>query len=122
MTYPEVYSRLCFETAAIIFMKKDGSIRLMICTRNMTTVNLMYGNQVATLAGHERRCSISNGNIAVFDLEEGDARQFNIDRLTSYTSLGVIGTKEELDKAFAQYKEFKEMYEPKLKEEGENTK
>jgi hypothetical protein len=117
MTYPEVYSRLCFETAIVIFMKKDGSIRLMLCTRNMTTINLKYGNQVATLAGHERRCSINNGNIAVFDLDEGDARQFNIDRLTSYTTLGVIGTKEELDKAFKTFGEYKEWYAPKLKVE-----
>ena len=34
MTYPEVYSRLCYETAFVVFLKKDGTIRLMLCTRN----------------------------------------------------------------------------------------
>jgi hypothetical protein len=91
-------------------MKKDESIRIMLCTRNMPTIRLKYGMQSQVLAGHDRRCSISNGNLAVFDLVAGDARQFNIDRLTSYNSLGVISTMEELERAYEHFNNFVKLY------------
>ena len=59
MTYPEVYSRLCYETAFVVFLKKDGTIRLMLCTRNLNTVSLQYGFQGKALGGHDNRCNIS---------------------------------------------------------------
>ena len=94
MTYPEVYSRLNFETAVFSFFKKDGQIRIMLGTRNLTTVGLEYGFQGAVLGGHDKRCNISNGNIAVYDLAIGDARSFSIDRLIDIQWAGVIGTKQ----------------------------
>lgn len=111
MTYPEVYSKLIYETAFIIFMKKDGNIRLMLGTRNLNTVSLEYGFQGASLAGHDNRCNINNGNVAVFDLVLGEARSFSINRLVNIEYHGVVTTKEELDKLFEDFKDFKEKYE-----------
>lgn len=78
--YPEVFSKLTYETAYLIFLKKDGSIRLMLATRNLSTVALRWGFQGKALGGHDNRCNINNGNVAVFDLLLGDARSFSIDR------------------------------------------
>mgnify|MGYP006342627191 CR=1 FL=1 len=111
MTYPEIYSKLTFETAAIVFLKKNGEVRIMLGTRNLNTVSLLYGFQGQTLGGHDNRCNIKNGNIAVFDMVIGDARSFSVDRLLDIQFAGVINTKEEYDKVFNDFMKFKENYE-----------
>lgn len=111
MTYPEVYSRLCYETAFVVFLKKDGTIRLMLCTRNLNTVALQYGFQGKALGGHDNRCNISNGNIAVFDLALGEARSFNIDRLVKIEFKGIVSTAEQLEEVTGEFLEFKAEYE-----------
>lgn len=111
MTYPEVYGRLNFELAVITFFKKDGTIRLMLGTRNLSTVKILYGFQGGALGGHDKRCNISNGNIAVFDMAIGEARSFHIDRLIDIKWLGVVSSKEQYDKLFDQYIKYKEQYE-----------
>lgn len=111
MTYPEVYSRLCYETAFVVFLKKDGTIRLMLCTRNLNTVLLQYGFQGKALGGHDNRCNISNGNIAVFDLALGEARSFNIDRLVKIEFKGIVSTAEQLEGVTGEFLEFKAEYE-----------
>lgn len=111
MKYPEVYSRLNFETAVIIFMKKNGDIRLLLGTRNMTTIALEHGHQGKAMGGHDNRCNINNGNVAVFDLIIGESRSFNIDRLVAIEFRDVISTKEELDELIEYFAEFKEEYE-----------
>lgn len=111
MTYPEVYSRLCYETAFVVFLKKDGTIRLMLCTRNLNTVSLQYGFQGKALGGHDNRCNISNGNIAVFDLALGEARSFNIDRLVKIEFKGIVSTEEQLEEVTGEFLKFKAEYE-----------
>ena len=111
MTYPEIYSKLTFETAAIVFLKKNGEVRIMLGTRNLNTVSLLYGFQGQTLGGHDNRCNIKNGNIAVFDMVIGDARSFSVDRLLDIQFAGVINTKEEYNKVFNDFMKFKENYE-----------
>ena len=111
MTYPEVYSRLCYETAFVVFLKKDGTIRLMLCTRNLNTVSLQYGFQGKALGGHDNRCNISNGNIGVFDLALGEARSFNIDRLVKIEFKGIVSTAEQLEEVTGEFLEFKAEYE-----------
>ena len=51
--YPEVFSKLTYETAYLIFLKKDGSIRLMLATRNLSTVALRWGFQGKALVSIE---------------------------------------------------------------------
>ena len=111
MTYPEVYSTLCYETAFVVFLKKDGTIRLMLCTRNLNTVSLQYPFQGKALGGHDNRCNISNGNIAVFDLALGEARSFNIDRLVKIEFKGIVSTAEQLEEVTGEFLEFKAEYE-----------
>lgn len=110
-TYPEVFSRMTYETAFLIFMKKDGSIRLMLGTRNLSTVSLFWGFQGKALGGHDNRCNINNGNIAVFDLVLGEARSFHIDRLVDIQYHGIIDSKEKLDAVANEFNIFKTEYE-----------
>lgn len=111
MTYPEVYSKLCYETALIVFLKKNGEVRLMLGTRNLNTVALLYGFQGNVLGGHDTRCNINNGNVAVYDMIAGDARSFNIDRLLDIQFAGVITTKEQYDEVLNKFVKFKDEYE-----------
>lgn len=111
MTYPEVYSKLCYETALIVFLKKNGEVRLMLGTRNLNTVALLYGFQGNVLGGHDTRCNINNGNVAVYDMIAGDARSFNIDRLLDIQFAGIITTKEQYDEVLNKFVKFKDDYE-----------
>ena len=111
MTYAEVFSKLTYETAAIVFLKKDGTVRLMLGTRNLNTVSILYGFKGQELGGRDNRCNINNGNVAVFDMILGEARQFSIDRLLSIQFAGVISTKEEYDAVLDKFVKFKEDYE-----------
>lgn len=111
MNYAEVFSRLTFETANIVFLKKDGTARLMLGTRNLGTVALEYGFQGQELGGRDNRCNINNGNVAIFDLVLGEARSFNIDRLVYIDYVGVISNADELNQAAVNFSMWKEEYE-----------
>lgn len=117
MDYASVFRQLTFDTAAIIFMKKDGTIRTMLATRNLNTVALKYGFKGAELGGHDHRCNINNGNLAVIDLYLGEARSFNIDRLIDIYYYGQIETAEQLDNVAEQFEEFKTLYESTMPKE-----
>lgn len=109
--YAEVFSRLTYETAAIVFFKKNSEIRVMLGTRNLSTVGLLYGFQGQVLGGHDKRCNINNGNLAVYDLVLGDARSFNIDRLIDIQYGGIVETKEQYDKLLESFVKFRDEYE-----------
>lgn len=111
MDYAEVYRRLSYETAVITFLKKDGTVRIMLGTRNLNTVDLKYGFQGPVLGGHDRRCNINNGNMAVFDLAIGDARSFSISRVLDIQWAGMVDTIEKYDEVFNNYVEYKNKYE-----------
>ena len=113
MEYGEVFTRLTYETAIVAFFKKDGSVRLMLCTRNLKTVALEHGNLKGLLEGHDKRCNIKNGNVAVIDLILGEGRAFNIKRVISISWLGEIVTQEQYDEALHKFKEVKEKFESK---------
>ena len=109
--YPEVYSKLLYETALIVFLKKNGEVRIMLGTRNLNTVNLSFGWQANELNMQDGRCNINNGNIAVIDMIIGEGRSFNIERVLDIQYAGVITTKEQLDNVVKQFVAFKEEYE-----------
>ena len=111
MGYAEIFSRLTYETAIVVFMKKNGDVRLMLGTRNLSTVNLKYGWRAVELGGHDRKCNIRNGNIALFDMLADGVRSFNIERLVTIQFLGEITTLAELDEAAEKFIKFKEEYE-----------
>lgn len=109
--YPEIYTKLNFETAVVTFFKKDGTARVMLCTRNLSTASLLYGFMGGELGGHDNRCNINNGNIAVIDMIIGEARSFNIDRVIDIQWAGVILNKEEYDNVLRLFSDYKQKYE-----------
>lgn len=111
MKYAEVFSKLTYETATLIFMKKNGDIRIMLATRNLNTIGIQFGFQGGALGGHDNRCNINNGNMAIFDIVIGEARSFSIDRLVDIEYYGVVTTKEELEIIAQKYTDFKHNYE-----------
>ena len=111
MKYGEVFGRLTYELAAIVFLKKDGKIRVMLGTRNLRTAELEYGFLGQQLGGRDRNCNIDNGNIALIDMVIGEVRSFNIERLLSIDFLGEVRSKEEYDRVYKDFIEFKEEYE-----------
>lgn len=111
MKYNAIYQRLAFETAVIIFNKASGETRVMLGTRNPKTVTLSNcGDDKSTLKlnSHDKRCNISNGNISVMDLEIGDCRAFNVDRVIDIYFVGQIMTESELDEEIKKLSELKQ--------------
>lgn len=111
MDYGETYTRLSYETALVAFVKKDGSIRILLGTRNLTTAALEYGNLGGLLNGHDKRCNIKNGNLAVVDLALGECRSFNIERLLKIHYFGQIETLERLEEVYTEYMGIKQEFE-----------
>lgn len=111
MKYPEVFSKLTYELATLLFVKKDGTIRIMLGTRNLHIVELEYGFKGKELGGRDNRCNINNGNIAIFDMIVGEVRSFHIDRLISIAYHGVITSKDELERVVSGHMDFKHEYE-----------
>lgn len=108
--YAEVFGRLNFETAIIVFLKKNGDVRIMLGTRNMGTI-LLDNPDSRGMAGRDGRCTIDNGNIAVYDLIIDEPRVFNISRLVSIDFLGSIDTTSKMDEIVEKFSQFKEGYE-----------
>lgn len=111
MKYAEAFSKLSYELAIISFLKKDGTVRVMLGTRNLNTVKLKFGFQGAALGGHDNRCNIGNGNLAIYDMILGEARCFNINRLIDIQWLGVISSEEQLNKAYELFDNYNKEYE-----------
>lgn len=111
MDYAEVFRNLTYQTAIIIFIKKNGEIRVMLGTRNLKTVELEYGFKGMELGGHDKRCNINNGNVAIYDMIVGEARSFSINRLVSIQYVGEITDTDTLNKVVEEYVKFKNDYE-----------
>lgn len=110
--YSDIYNKLNLELGIITFFKKNGQIRVMLGTRNLKTVALKYGYKARELGGHDKRCGIDNGNMAVFDMAIGEARSFNVERLCGDIKwLGEVYDEEYYDALFNKYIEYKEAYE-----------
>lgn len=108
--YSEIFGRLTFDTATVLFIKKDGTIRCMLATRNMSTVAIEFGRLNGLLDGHDKRCNIHNGNISVMDLDLGEPRSFNVDRLVTIGWYGEIDSLEKLEQVKKKHHEFEEKY------------
>ncbi len=113
MKYSDVFLRLTYETAAIVFIKKDGTVRTLLGTRNMKTASMSGEDLIGKIQGYDSRFNISNGNMAVVDLIIGDVRAFNIDRLVFVEWLGEIESREGLNEAYKLFEEFDNEYSKK---------
>lgn len=112
MNYSEIYSRLCYDIALIIFYKKNGDLRIMLGTRNLHSARLEYPE--ANLGYQDNRCNSTNGNVAVFDLIIGEPRQFNVGRLVKIEFLGEVRNSSDFGPMIEKYRFYKDYYE-KLK-------
>lgn len=100
--------KLQFETAVVVFRKKDKTLRAMLCSRNLRTGMLcgLDGALVqAMLGSHDKRCSIANGNMCVMDLVLGEPRSFGVDRVHSIEFKGVVETQERFDEVMGEFLE-----------------
>lgn len=114
MNYSDIYKELQYNVGAFIFIKKDGTIRVMLGTRSLDIAKIQYGWISGELNKMDARCSISNGNIGLIDLCIGEGRCFNIKRLAWYKNLGPIETKEQFEKMISWYLNFSKMYQEKF--------
>lgn len=108
VVYADLYNKLEKETAIVTFLKKDGTTRVMLCTRNTLTAGFEYGYLGGLLSGHDRRCNTSNGNLATIDLVIGECRAFNISRVLDIEWLGVIEDPKLLEEAYEEYRSIKD--------------
>ena len=105
MEYTEAYRRLSFEVLTVSFIKRDGSIRNMLCTRNLSVSSLIHQDLSRMLSGHDNRCNIKNGNMAVIDLEIGESRSFSVGRVIYEDWHGEVETLEELRDIMVKHQE-----------------
>ena len=113
--YGEVYTNLCFQAAVVSFFKKNGELRTMLCTRDSDMISFCCNNGNPGLGGHDKRCNINNGNIAVVDLVIGEARSFNIERVLHIEYLNKpIKSQDDLEAAIATLQSVREYYESKI--------
>lgn len=110
MNYSEIYNDLTYNMGIVIFAKKDGTIRVMACTRNLDIAQLTFGWIPGELKKMDGRCGIGNGNVGVIDLSIGEGRCFNISRLIYYKSLGQVNSLEELNEQMGVYLKFASEY------------
>ena len=115
MDYGELFTRLSYETALVAFFKKDGSVRLMLGTRNIKTAALEHGNLGGLLDGHDKRCNIKNGNLAVVDLVLGECRSFNVGRLINVHWFGEVNTQERFDEVLKEFRILKDKFDEQYK-------
>lgn len=103
LDYNEIVAKLDKETAIVTFLKKDGSTRVMMCSRNNLTAGFNHGYLGGLLSAHDRRCNIGNGNIAAIDLVIGECRAFNKARVLDIEWLGVVEDTGTLNDSFDKF-------------------
>lgn len=110
MNYSDIYNELTYNMGIVIFAKKDGTIRVMVCTRDLDIAKINYGWISGELNKMNSRCNIDNKNLAVIDLSIGEGRCFNTDRLIYFKSLGKVTTLEQFNELMGVYLKFAQEY------------
>lgn len=111
--YQEIYRRLLGETAAIVFIKANGTIRVMLGTKSIKAAEMFgYDRPLmsANLNSHDKRCGVTNGNMSILDLKIGEGRSFNIQRLVSVNWYGEVDTVERAQEVYRDFKQFEADY------------
>lgn len=91
LLYAQMLEALDKVTIVVKFKKKDGSIRVMIGTRNKITIQALCNTDLSgMLAGFDKRANVGNHNIPVVDLALGQVRTFCVSRLEAYQVLGFV--------------------------------
>ena len=112
MKYEDLYSRLCNNAMIVVFLKKNAELRVMLCTRDLMKATVSTQKPGMLLQAHDRICNMSNGNIAVIDLELGEPRSFNIERVVVAQETDV-STQEAWEKSLRDLYNVREHYKEK---------
>jgi hypothetical protein len=104
------------EPCLIIFLKKNGDLRVMLGTRNQIVMGMRNNEHINYLEAHDKRCTRENNTIGVYDLILGESRSFNIERLVNVTPLGYVEREEQLDQIINKYIRVKDWYDEKIRE------
>ena len=101
--------------AVIIFRKKNGEIRTMLCTRDLRTCDIMNiglhtDSGMSDTSIMKRQKAREAGNITVTDLIAGEARIFNINRVMYSLWLTSPINSEEIDALYGAYQYCKERW------------
>lgn len=95
--------------AILVFRKKNGELRVMLCTRNFQTAKLLdcdvklnSKNTVKTEAA---------GNLIVTDLIIRETRQVNISRILYSCWFGMATTQNDIEMLFKAFKYIREQWE-----------
>lgn len=122
LLYAQMLETLDKATIVVKFKKKDGSIRVMIGTRNKMTIQAVCNNDLSgMLAGFDKRANIGNHNIPVVDLALGEVRTFCVARLEAYQMIGIVNTTN-MEAAFEYYNKVQEYAEKERIKEIEEKK
>lgn len=78
MTKDVLIKTLLKEVTTVTFTKKDGSIRVMNCTRNMNLIPAEFHPKT-----NDESTSESSDNIRVFDVDKQGWRSFNYNSIVS---------------------------------------
>lgn len=80
--YGELKGNLCTCVAVILFRKKNGEIRAMMCTRDSSEVVKALGVDITVqLHGHDKRNNEANSTLAVIDLVKEEARAISVEKI-----------------------------------------
>ena len=95
--------------AVIVFRKKTGEVRVMLCTRSYYTCNLM--NIDPHIGDRKNKDKFeADGNITVMDLIAGDTRIVNIHRVMYSLWMNGITNADEIEMIMAAYNYCKEQW------------
>lgn len=108
--YSQIYREISYNVGIFIFIKKDNTVRVMLGTRNLDTLKIKFGWIADELSKMEKRCSISNGNLALVDMVIGQGRCFNMGRLVWYKNIGTVTNEEEYNKVLKDFVDFTNNY------------
>lgn len=116
--YRDLRGDLSCYSAVILFRKKKGDKRVMICTRNLNTVLSLSGyGMEGLLYGYDKRHTESTNTLAVVDLAINDVRTIPVDRILGIVLVGYLESNN-CEQAFAYYSQVEAM----IRQEQEQQK
>lgn len=101
--YVKLYRELESGIVRVKFIKKDGTVRDMLCSRDMTIIDVLHPGVYRKLGSHASRCNKKTGAIAVIDLILGECRAFSVNRIIENENYGEAETEEDIMKLYDKY-------------------
>lgn len=107
-TYQELLEITNTGLACVVFVKKKGEIRYMLCTRNLDFSNAFIGYYGSKLGMFDAKYTYDNNNFPVIDLVVQDVRTVAVNRMLYAQPLALPKTREQLNTMLNHFEVFKE--------------